>query len=333
MPANPDKFKLVRDVARPGAVFALARVPNTGRVFVGGSDFKVYAADLAQPKPEFTEIGAHTSYVTGLALAGPAVVSGSYDGRLIWWDPTAKVAMHTVEAHAKWVRKVAATADGKTVVSVADDMVAKVWDGATGQLRHELHGHASLTPNNFPSMLFACTVSPDGRVAATADKVGHVVVWDLAAGKQVAAMEAPGLYTWDPTARHHSIGGVRSLAFSPDGTLLAVGGMGKVGNIDHLEGKTRVEVFDWRKGERTHEFPGDQFKGLVEQLLFHPRGDWLLGAGGANDGFVMFFDLKARKVLRQEKAPAHLHAGALNEAGDTLYAAAHGRVAVFEMKD
>jgi WD40 repeat protein len=330
--ANPDKFKLARDLPRPGIVFALARVPDSARVYVGGSDFKVYEADLAAAKPEFREFGSHTSYVTGLALAGPAVVSGSYDGRLIWWDPAARAPRHTVEAHAKWVRKVAASPDGKTVVSVADDMVARVWDGTTGRLRHELRGHAEFTPNNFPSMLFTCAVSPDGRFTATADKVGHVVVWDLVSGKQVAAMEAPGMYTWDPTARNHSIGGVRSLAFSPDGSLLAVGGMGKVGNIDHLEGKTRVEVFDWRKAERTHEFPGEQFKGLVEQLLFHPQGDWLLAAGGANDGFVMFFDLKARKVLRQEKAPAHLHAAALNEAGDTLYAAAHGRVVVFEMK-
>jgi WD40 repeat protein len=332
MPANPDKLKLARDVSRPGIVFALARAPGTSRVYVGGSDFKVYEADLALPKPEFREIGAHTSYVTGIAVAGPAVVSGSYDGRLIWSDPKSATPIRTIDAHAKWVRKVAATPDGKTVVSVADDMVARVWDAATGQLRHELRGHAEQTPHHFTSMLFVCAASPDGQFVATADKVGHVVVWELATGNQVAAVEAPGMYTWDPTARNHSIGGVRSLAFSPDGSLLAVGGMGQVGNIDHLEGKTRVEVFDWRPGQRTHEFAGDQFKGLVEQLLFHPQGDWLLGLGGANDGFALFFDLKAKKVLRQEKAGAHLYTGALNDAGDTVFAAGYGRISIFEMK-
>ena len=44
------------------------------------------------------------------------------------------------------------------------------------------------------------------------------------------------------------------------------------GNIDHLEGKARVEVFDWKKGARTYEFPGDRFVGLVNHLQWHPDG-------------------------------------------------------------
>ena len=121
-------------------------------------------------------------------------------------------------------------------------------------------------------MLFACAISPDGRRLATGDKVGHVVVWDLETRPKLAS-DARGarLYTWDPVQRRHSIGGIRSLAFSADGTLLAVGGIGKIGNIDHLDGKARVEVFDWQKGERVHTFISDKFKGLVEYLAFSPR--------------------------------------------------------------
>jgi len=159
-----------------------------------------------------------------------------------------------------------------------------------------------------------------------------VVVWDVASGKELTTLETPVMYTWDPTARRHSIGGIRSLAFSPDGALLAVGGMGKVGNIDHLEGKARVEVFDWQKGERTNEFPGDKFNGLVEQLAFHPQGDWLLAAGGAGDGFLMFFNLKDKKTLRQEKVAMHVHSVALSEAADTIYAVGHGKIMIYGMQ-
>src|SRR5262249_52413344 len=158
--------------------------------------------------------------------------------------------VRAVEAHQKWIRRVASTRDGKLLASVADDMRCRLWDAADGKMLHELRGHEEMTPHHYPSMLYASAFSADGKYLATGDKVGHVVVWETATAKQVATLETPVMYTWDPTQRRHSIGGIRSLAFSPDGKLLAVGGMGKVGNIDHLEGKARVEVFDWAKGER-----------------------------------------------------------------------------------
>ena len=330
--ANPDTLKLVKDFPSRGILFSIARVPGGSRAFLGSSDFKVYDIDLAEAKPEPKELGGHTSYVTGVALAGPTVVSGGYDGRLLWWDVEKRAQVRAVDAHTKWIRRVVASPDRKTIASVADDMVCRLWDAESGKMLRELRGHKEKTPNDFPSMLYACAFSPDGKQLATGDKVGHVVIWEVDTGKELATLETPVMYTWDPMQRRHSIGGIRSLAFSPDGKLLAVGGMGKVGNIDHLEGKARVEVFDWRKGERTHEFPGDKFNGLVEQLTFHPEGDWLLGAGGAGDGFLLFYNLKDNKVLRQEKVAMHVHAFALSEDGDTISVVGHGKIMIFEMK-
>ncbi len=328
--ANPEKIKIVKDVARREIVFALARVPNSSRVYFGGSDFAVNEADLADDKPLPREIGRHESYVTGLTLAlgGKILVSCGYDGRLIFWDTDARSQIRSVKGHDRWVRGVAATPDGSIVASVADDMVARLWNASDGSLKNELRGHAETTPHHFPSMLYAVAITPDGRVVATGDKVGRVILWEIASGRELARLDAPMMYTWDPTARRHSIGGIRSLAFSPDGTQLAVGGIGPIANVDHLDGKARVEVFDWRKGERTLEFPGDTFKGLVERLAFHPSGDWLLAAGGTSDGFFMFLDLSSKKVLAQDKMPMHVHSLALNESGDTIYAAGHQRLTV-----
>ncbi len=168
---------------------------------------------------------------------------------------------------------------------------------------------------------------------ATGDKIGHITVWDLESGQRAAVLDAPEMYTWDPVQRRHSIGGIRSLAFSPDGTRLTVGGSGKISNIDHLDGKARVEVFDWQKGVRVHEFGSDRFKGLVEYLGFHPQGDWLLAAGGGDkDGFLTFFDLASKKVLAQEKMPMYVHDVALNEKADTICAVGHHKIVVFGMK-
>ena len=331
MPANPEKLKSVKDFSNKNIFFAVARTPQ-GRTFVGSSDFKVSEIDLTVAKPELKEIGAHESYVTGLALAGNVIVSGGYDGKLHWWDIDKKTKIRTIDAHSRWIRDVKASRDGSFVVSVADDMVGKIWDAKSGKLRHELRGHEAITPTHFGSMLFAAAISPDGTHVATGDKVGHIVVWNAETGAKETELETPGMYTWDPVQRRHSIGGIRSLAFSPDGALLAVGGIGKIGNIDHLEGKARIEVFEWKSGKRHWEFPGDKFNGLINCLEFHPKNEWLLGVGGANDGLMIFFDVAAKKTLKQDKLPMHVHRAVLHPEGDGFVAVGHGRLAMYEMK-
>ena len=328
---NPDTLKLVKTYSRQAITFAIARADGSDTAYLGGSDFQVCAADLAAAKFEPKELYRHESYVTGVALAGRTLVSGGYDGKLTWFDTERAKLIRTHAAHAKWIRNVIASPDGIRVASVADDMSCKVWDAKTGTLVHDLRGHPEKTPNDFTSMLYAVAFSANGKLLATGDKAGHVVVWDAATGKQLGACEAPVMYTWDKVQRLHSIGGVRSLAFSPDGKSLAAGGMGKVGNIDHLEGKARVEVFDWKTGKQTAEFPGDKFVGLVNRLAWAPDGSWLVGAGGAGEGFLMFFDPANKKTLRQEKLPMHVHDFAVTAAGDRITCAGHNKITVHRL--
>jgi WD40 repeat protein len=328
---SPDTLKAAKDISRPVITFAVARAEGSPAAYFGCSDFKVYAGDLTASKFEPKELYAHESYVTGVALAGDTLVSGGYDGKLTWFDTKAGKAIRTHEAHAKWIRKVIASPDGKLFASIADDMVCKLWDATNGKLVHELRGHAEKTPNDFVSMLYAVAFSADSKLLATGDKVGHVVVWDAATGKQFGAVEAPVMYTWDKVQRLHSIGGVRSVAFSPDGKALAVGGMGKVGNIDHLEGKARVEVFDWKAGKQTAEFPGDKFSGLVNRLAWAPDGSWLVGAGGAGEGFLLFFDPAAKKPLKQEKVMMHVHDFAMSAKADEIVCVGHNRITVHKL--
>ncbi|OWK39042.1 WD40 repeat domain-containing protein [Fimbriiglobus ruber] len=328
---SPESLKLVKDYSRQAAVFAVARVPGKTTCYFGSSDFKVSVGDFAAAKFEPRDLYAHGSYVTGVALAGTTLVSGAYDGKLTWWDTEEDETIRTVDAHGKWVRKVVASPDGKLVVSVADDMACKVWDAATGRLVHDLRGHKEKTPTHFTSMLYTAAFSADGKLLATADKVGHVVVWDVAAGKEIGSVEAPVMYTWDPVQRMHSIGGIRSVAFSPDGNLLAVGGTGKIGNIDHLEAKARVEVFDWKAKKQVAEFVADKSQGIVNKLQFAPDGSWLLGAGGAGEGFFVFMDVAGKKITKQEKVPMHVHDFAMSETADAVYAVGHNKVAAYKL--
>ena len=329
---DPAKLKLLRETGRREILFSIAIVPGSSRVLVGASDGKIYDFDALAEKPEFKELAGHESYVTGLVVSGNVAVSGSYDGKLIWWNLETGEQIRKIDAHTKWIRKLAVTPDGKIVASVADDMICRLWNVESGKLVHELKGHALSTPSNFPSMLYSCVFSADGTKLATVDRLGKGMVWDVASGSKVGEVEAPILYTWDPTQRIHSIGGARSVAFSPDSSLLAIGGMGKVGNIDHLEGTSRVEVFAWQTQERTHELVGEGMKGLVEQLNFSPDGKLLLALGGDSGGWLQFFDLESKKTLKQEKSGQHWHAAVYDADTARLFAAGHGKVAVWEMK-
>ena len=106
----------------------------------------------------------------------------------------------------------------------------------------------------------------------------------------------------------------------------------------HIEGGERsdqvgcVRNFTLKDGKRSHLFEKTKFKGLVNKLAFHPKGDWLLGTGGAGDGFFVFMDLAKNKVVKEEKVKFHVHGIALNEDATTLYAAGHNTLGLYEMK-
>ena len=267
---------------------------------------------------------------SSVRLAGGTAISAGYDGRLIWWDLEDRRVIRTVEAHGRWIRQLAVTADGSKLASVGDDMVCRVWDAASGTRLHELRGHAERTPQNFASMLYACAFSPDGRHLASADRVGHVVVWDVGSGRLLAAVDAPTLYTWDAVQRIRSIGGARALAFSPDGVHLAVGGVGQIGNVDGLGGSSRVEVFDWAKRQRTLDFTGPN--GIVNRLLYHPEGHWLCALGGGASGLILFYDTAQRTIIHRANLPMHTHDAVFNDDFTTLYAVGHNKIALLELR-
>lgn len=326
------KFSKAKDWSISGIAFDVARDSGAEVLYYGNSDFQVYAFDTAAEKPEpipFAGEG-HESYVTAVAKVGSKLITGGYDCRLIWWDAEKRERIEARDAHEKWIRSVAVSPDGRLLASVADDMTCRLWDADSGEPKATFREHPKQTPHHYPSMLFAVAFSADGKLLATADKAGRIVVRDVETAETAATLEAPRMYTWDPRARRHSIGGIRSLAFSADGTQLAAGGIGRIGNIDHLGGPARVEVFDWKTGKQLHELEDNKMKGLVERLEFHPDGRTLLTAGGDHNGFVTVYDLESGKVAFQEKAPMHIHGHVMDADWKTLYAVGHGRIAKWE---
>src|SRR5581483_9437190 len=147
-------LKPLKDASTNGIYLCITRVPNTERVIVGSAEAKLFEYDFAAEKLEPIPFGdGHSSYINGVAWTPFGIVSGGYDGKLIWCDGESRQAIRTIEnAHDKWIRKVIAGPDGKLVVSIADDMQIKLWDAESGKLRHAFSDHQPITPHHYPSM-------------------------------------------------------------------------------------------------------------------------------------------------------------------------------------
>ena len=309
-------------------MFSVAAADNQQHVWVGSSDAGIYQLNVDEEKPERIafEGEGHSSYVTGIVRCENQILSVGYDRKLIWWDIEEKKAVREVIAHDRWIRRIILTPDNSHVVTVADDMRCRVWDIASGNQVADFSDHQETTPHHYPSMLYAVAISRDGRRVATGDRVGHVAIWDTATWEKVGELETPIMYTWDPKQRRHSIGGIRSLAFSSDGKRLAVGGIGKIGNIDHLGGPARLEVFDIQSGDRLHEIEDNKKKGLIEQIAWSPDDQWILTAGGDHKGFLTIYDSESGKVLLQADEGDHIHQLCYDPTFEHIFVAGHKRL-------
>src|SRR5262249_8536041 len=283
-PIDPKKVKLLASIDTPGTLYALALDEARHRLYGAGSDGALYVIDLKAEKLNTTTRKAtlHDNYVSSLTLRDDELISGGFDGRIVWSDAEVK-RVRAVAAHGGWVRKLALTPDGKQVVSVGDDMLVRIHEAATGKLTASLAGHERLTPEGYLSALYAVAVSPDGKHAASGDRAGFVRVWDLAAGKAVASFRSKEFYTFDAVKRARAIGGVRGLAFSPDGLSLAVSGIGPVTNVDGFVGPCRVELWDWKAAKRTSAAQ-DRHQAILNHVAYGPNGAWLAAAGGGDGG-------------------------------------------------
>ncbi|MFD8130078.1 TIR domain-containing protein [Streptomyces mirabilis] len=186
--------------------------------------------------------------------------------------------------------KLVADPAGSWLASVSSRGVLRVWDVATGALRHTLGRPED--GGNLGRMLLA---APDGRWLASGGRNGGVDVWDpldgtrlhtfsgaypgIAAltaapdGSWLAAVDSIGvLRSWSlPEGRLlldvFTRSSVRTMAADSSGTLLAIGGY------------STVQVWDIRVGERLHDLTASRLGS--ESLAFSADGRWLCSGGGA----------------------------------------------------
>lgn len=127
-----------------------------------------------------------------LAVAGTGASTREHvqPGRVELWDVETAQPLRTWSlAHELPIADIAFSHDGRLLATAGWDEVVGIWDLATGEQIHKLHGHRS--------HVNGVTFSPDDeRIASTGSATK---LWDTETGQEILSLEVPGLRpSFDP---------------------------------------------------------------------------------------------------------------------------------------
>jgi WD40 repeat protein len=287
------KLTLAYDHKLETGILGLAGEPKADRVFAACANGVIYEVDIASGRANAFET-KHESFASGCVLLpnGKTLISGGYDGALIWHDIETRRTMRKIKAHQFWSWQLALSPDGMRVASVtgqylpggwkyepaeSNEPSVKVFDTDTGEI--------VAARNHLPPVL-SCAFSPDGKHIAAANLMGEVRVWELQGSEEpVSKWTSPAFTSWGTVKTHHYCGGIYALAFSPNGTEMLGCGMGAMTDPMAGNGKMTWQRWEWRKGEKIDEIKdGQHGSGLMEALGWHPDGKHFVMAGKQAQG-------------------------------------------------
>lgn len=289
------KLTLAHNHTLATGALGLAISPDGSRAFAACADGAVCAVDVATGKAEAFE-GRHQSYASGCVLLpdGRTLISGGYDGMLLWHDVETRRCWRRVQAHRFWSWQLALSPDGTRVATstgqylpggwkyepaAEEEPSVKVFDTATGDL---------LAAFSHTPPVMSCAFSPDGHHLAAGNMMGEVRVWDMhpsGRDKPVAQWTSPDFTSWGSIKTHHYCGGIYGLAFAPDGESLLCCGMGPMTDPMAGNGKMTWQRWNWRKGEKLSQIKdGQHGSGLMESVSWQPDGSHFLMAGRQAQG-------------------------------------------------
>ncbi|GIV19879.1 MAG: hypothetical protein KatS3mg023_1630 [Armatimonadota bacterium] len=201
---------IVRTLTEPDLMPATLAFSPDGQFLVAGARYSLSSVDLLLWRVAdgtlVRTFAGHTRVVWSVLFSpdGQTIASAEYDGDIKLWKVSDGAVVRTLTGHTGRI-SLSYSPDGQTLISGGADGTVKVWQVTTG--------HLLLTFTAHGSGVSGVAFLPDGQTVASAGSYPHasILLWRAADGSLLREIE--GL-----------LGNLSlSLAFSPDGELLAWG--------------------------------------------------------------------------------------------------------------
>ena len=207
--------------------------------------------------------------------------------------------------HGYYMNDIAFSPDGNFLVTAGQDGNILIWNWQDPRPR-PVHLHQD-------DSVIALAFSPNGQFLATASMDETIRIWDVPWGPEIGRMAfVPGpdafihFFSHNPSAR---------LAFSPDNSLLAVGG---------YDGQ--VQIWDLANRQELSSF---RHENAVTAVSFSPRGDYL--ASASVDETARVWQLNSGREYLRLKHTDDVNAVVFSKSGKfVVTASADGTARVWE---
>jgi WD40 repeat protein len=320
-----------------GYVQAVAFSPDGKLLAAGSADNTVRLWNVnhpARPRPVGKPLTGPAGVVDSVAFSpgGQELAAGSYDRKVWRWDitdPARPVPVKALRGATDWVMAVAYSPGGQVLAAAGSDDQVRLWDTATG---------APLGVLPQPQPVTALTWDgPDRLVAGDAD--GYARAWlvpppCLATGSQVSsiafspggaalAVGGTGLQLWNPATR--TLAASAPVPGAIPGDVVNAVAFSPDGNLiatGYSDGRIQL----WRRGPALVPLGAPRkasTDGFVEFVAF--RGDGKVLASGGDDGTVRLWNIarpaKPRLLSTILDAPTYVFSVAFRPGGRVLAAA------------
>ena len=214
---------------------------------------------------------ADTLFAGDVSPDGNRAVFGAADKNVRVVDLTNGTELFKAGHHEDWVLQAVFGVDGKRIVSISRDRAAKLADAATGAFLENV--------NFLREKLYAVARHPrrDYVLIGGEDRVPYLYTMDRPRALKIAD-DSTLIRKFEEQE-----GKIFALAFSPDGSRIAVGGV-----------SSDVAIYDTESGQRVAACKGHG--GGVFVIAFHPSGGRL--ATGGFDGVVRVYDAESGSEVR-----------------------------------